>query len=250
MRAVRRLVAHQLSAGWRGWVVVALVIALVGGAVLTAAAGARRTASAYPRFLTVSRASDVLVSPGGSGLGGYDDALGRLPGVAAIAPIVGLNALPAGPGGKLAEQAVVSAPLDGRYGHLLEIPKLLAGRQPAPDRPGEVMVDQIAASELHLRLGSRLALAMMTGALSVSVTGTTEPRVTITPTTRSDSLRMCLVSVVMILFALVLALTALLVVGQVASRQLLAASPDNQTLAALGMTRGQLLAAYEAGAWD
>jgi len=45
------------------------------------------------------------------------------------------------------------------------------------------------------------------------------------------------------LFALVLAVTALLVVGQAASRQLLAASRDNGALAALGMTRGQLLAA-------
>ena len=45
------------------------------------------------------------------------------------------------------------------------------------------------------------------------------------------------------LFALVLAVTALLVVGQAASRQLLAASRDNGALAALGMTRGQLMAA-------
>jgi hypothetical protein len=45
------------------------------------------------------------------------------------------------------------------------------------------------------------------------------------------------------LFALALALAALLIVGQVASRLLLAASRDNGTLAALGMTRTQLLAA-------
>ena len=45
------------------------------------------------------------------------------------------------------------------------------------------------------------------------------------------------------LFALVLALTALLVVGQAASRVLASASADNQALAALGATRGQLTAA-------
>src|SRR6202034_2522338 len=38
------------------------------------------------------------------------------------------------------------------------------------------------------------------------------------------------------------ALTALLIVGQVASRQLLAAARDNPTLAALGLTRRQLAA--------
>ena len=45
------------------------------------------------------------------------------------------------------------------------------------------------------------------------------------------------------LFALALALTALLIVGQVAARTLQAAAQDNGTLAALGMTRRQLFAA-------
>jgi hypothetical protein len=45
------------------------------------------------------------------------------------------------------------------------------------------------------------------------------------------------------IFALVLAVTALLIVGYVASRLLLAASSGYPTLVALGMTRGQLLAA-------
>ena len=98
MRAVLRLAAHELRARWLGWAVLALLAGLAGGAVLTAAAGARRTASAYPRFLQVYRGSDVLFSPAGSGFGGYDDALAKLPGVAAIAPLAGLNALPAGPG--------------------------------------------------------------------------------------------------------------------------------------------------------
>jgi hypothetical protein len=42
------------------------------------------------------KGSDVLVGPAGSG-GGYDNALAGLPDVAAIAPIVGLQALPVGP---------------------------------------------------------------------------------------------------------------------------------------------------------
>jgi FtsX-like permease family len=45
------------------------------------------------------------------------------------------------------------------------------------------------------------------------------------------------------LFALILAVTALVAVGQVALRLLLTASADNGTLVALGMTRSQLLAA-------
>ena len=45
------------------------------------------------------------------------------------------------------------------------------------------------------------------------------------------------------IFALALACTALLIVGQAATRLLLAAGADNPVLAALGMTRGQLVAA-------
>jgi hypothetical protein len=51
------------------------------------------------------------------------------------------------------------------------------------------------------------------------------------------------VAVALALFALALALTALLVVGQVAVRLLSGAAGDNAALAALGMTRRQLLAA-------
>jgi hypothetical protein len=78
----------------------------------------------------------VLFSPAGSGPGGYDDALAKLPGVAAIAPLAGLHALPAGSGGALNEQAVVAAPLDRRYGHLLKVPKLLAGASRCRTIPG------------------------------------------------------------------------------------------------------------------
>jgi len=50
-------------------------------------------------------------------------------------------------------------------------------------------------------------------------------------------------AVALAIFALVLAATALLIVGQAAVRLLVAGSSDNPTLAALGMTRGQLTAA-------
>ena len=94
MFAVALLVAHKLRVGWRGWTGLAVIVALAGGAVLTAAAGASRTDSAYPRFLAQSNASDVLVSPAGNGTTGYDAALGALPGVAATAAVVGINAVP------------------------------------------------------------------------------------------------------------------------------------------------------------
>jgi hypothetical protein len=132
VRAVLLLVAHELRTRWRGWAVLALLVALAGGAVLTAAAGARRTSSAYPRFLRASHASDLLVAPAGTGLNGYDLALARLPGVRRIAPVVGLNVEPVGPGGRLNLAAVTEAPLDVRFGRELDIPRILTGRLPRP----------------------------------------------------------------------------------------------------------------------
>ena len=87
MGAIVAVAAHELRARWRGWVMVALLVAVGGGAVLASAAGARRTSSAYPRFLHASHASDVAVSTAGTGLDGYYQALAKLPGVAAVAPL-------------------------------------------------------------------------------------------------------------------------------------------------------------------
>jgi hypothetical protein len=321
MRAVWRLVAHELSTRWRSWAGLALLAGLAGGVVLAAAAGARRTDTAYPRFLQASRASDVLVSPQGTGFGGYYDALGRLPEVRVVAPLAGLVVAPLGPGGTADLTATVSAAADGRFGHLTEIPKLLAGRLPRPDRPGEIAVDQIGAQRLHLHAGSALAMGAATSQslpkparwrrLSERVVGIFVARGSVIPVTEVDkgpafyastalsrllgpryaafdgayvrlrpgttvaafsrqaqelarrfpgtggpvfvadeSTQAAAVersirpqAVALALFALVLAVTAVLVVGQVAARLLLAASSDNATLAALGMTRAQLTTA-------
>ena len=52
-----------LRRGWRPWLALALLLGVMGGVVLTAAAGARRTDTAYPRLLRWANASDVQVLP-------------------------------------------------------------------------------------------------------------------------------------------------------------------------------------------
>ena len=94
MRAITTVAAHRLRASWRAWAALALLIGLAGGVVMTAAAGARRTENAYPQFLRATAAADVLVGPAGSGVGGFDFAIAKLPGVSQIAPVVGLNCVP------------------------------------------------------------------------------------------------------------------------------------------------------------
>src|SRR6516162_775004 len=68
---------------WPALLSLALLLGLIGGVVLTAAAGARRTDTAYPRLLRWANASQLEIMPGGT-----DPALlaavRRLPQVAAM----------------------------------------------------------------------------------------------------------------------------------------------------------------------
>ena len=305
-----------------------LLVAVAGGAVLTAAAGALRTDSAYPRFLKASKASDVLVAPDGSGLGGYFDALARLPGAAAVAPVAGLDLAPLGHGSAAERISSTMAPVDWRAGQLADVPKVLAGRLPAAGRAGEIAVDQRGAAMMRLQVGSALTMRATpevppAGAapaargparprlLRERVVGIVVTRGSVLPVTEQDKTPLILASpalfhrlgvrymayngafvklrpgtsaelfrqqaqsltrqfpatgghvfvadentqaaaiehairpaaIALALFALVLAFTALLIVGQAATRQLATGSLHNPVLTALGMTRGQLTAA-------
>ncbi len=82
----------EVRARWRALASLALLLGLVGGVVLGAAAGARRTDTAYPRLRAWANASQLSVVPEGTGLNGYYAALARLPQAAAVAPEVLYNA--------------------------------------------------------------------------------------------------------------------------------------------------------------
>jgi len=323
MRAVWRVATGSLRARWRGWALIVALIAIGGGAVLASAAGARRTSSAYPRFLRVSKAADVVVAPGGSGLGGYYRALAKLPGAAEVALGVGLNVQLSGAG---LPGVTTEAPAGGRLWRQMDIPKILAGRLPRPGRPGEVAVDQNGAALLHLHVGSMLAMTAYgnTGPPGAAGSGPGQaPRLTervvgivvtpasVDPATDIDKVPLFLASPALWhrlgaayqaydaayvrlrpgvtaggfgrraqalargfpgtegqiyvgdastqaatvqqavrpealslgVFALILAITTLLITGQAAARQLAASAQDTPALAALGMTRMQLTAA-------
>jgi hypothetical protein len=47
---------------------------------------------------------------------------------------------------------------DGRLGRDVDVPKVLAGRLPAADRPGEIAVDQHGAAMMGLQVGSVLTM--------------------------------------------------------------------------------------------
>jgi len=146
-----------MRARWKAWSVIVLLIGLAGGAVLTTAAGARRTDTAYARYLRASHAADVLISPENIGRHGFYDAVAQLPEVSSIGTVVGLSAFEAKPNGA---QIQLMASTDNRLGHSIERPKIVAGRMARADRPDEVIAERDTAKELGLRVGQHLDLVV------------------------------------------------------------------------------------------
>ena len=147
----------DLRLRWRATLGLVLLLGLIGGVVLTAAAGARRTDTAYPRLLRWSHAASVLVVPNCTGLDGFYRRLARLPQVASIwTGVVYTLALPppALPGSQL--EAVASP--DGALGTSTDRVRVLAGRPFDPADPRAVMVDQELAAAAHVRPGGTLRL--------------------------------------------------------------------------------------------
>jgi putative ABC transport system permease protein len=314
MRAVIYLATHELRARWRGWAVLAALVAFAGGE------------SAYPRFLTASKASDLLVVPYFSGLDGYLGAVALLPDVDDVAMVASLNLRPLGRGGRAARHSLTLVAFDGRLGRDVDVPKVLAGRLPAADRAGEIAVDQRGAAMMGLQVGSVLTMRAvphgpLPGVVAAGrgparllrerVVGIMVTRGSVLPITENDKVPAIVASLALFdrladeyagtngvfvklrpgaspvafgrqaqaltgqfpetggrvlvadkrtqaaavqrairpeaaalgVFALVLGVTALLIIGQAAARLLATASPDTPALAALGLTRRQLMAA-------
>ena len=140
---------------WPALLSLALLLGLIGGVVLTAAAGARRTDTAYPRLLSWANASQVDIVPENTGFTGYYPALARLPHIAAMTTVSIYNVVlsPRNPG----MVSLMSSP-DGAMGVSVDRVKILAGRLYDPKAPGQAMVDQQLASTEHLTPGSTLSL--------------------------------------------------------------------------------------------
>jgi ABC-type lipoprotein release transport system permease subunit len=156
--AVRLRLGSELRSRWKGWLAVALLVGLFAGAVIAAAAGARRTETSYTRFLQVERAPDVLVfsTPSTNETVGTfasltESQLVGLPGVATVG---------AGATVGVAHPAAVNiiAPADTRVGTTLLRRKMLAGRLPRPDRLDEVTVSFVLASAQHVHVGDNFHL--------------------------------------------------------------------------------------------
>ncbi len=141
---------------WRALLGLALLLGLVGGVVLTAAAGAQRTDTAYPRLLSWANATQFDITPKGTGLTGYYTALARLPRIAAFTTeSLYQTSLPS----DLRTVVESESSPDGALGIAVDKVKVLSGALYDPARPGEAMIDPRLASLEHLRPGGTLRLA-------------------------------------------------------------------------------------------
>ena len=183
MATVWLLLRADLRRRWRALLGLALILGLAGGVVITAAAGARRTETAYPRLLGWANAAQatVIVTDASVGkpppgqpqdqfftAGGraseavrrqYFAALGRLPEVASLTLATEYNmGLTAAGGGAPDTSVQVFASPDGSLGVTGDRVKITAGSMFAATATGAAVIDQSLASRLGLKPGGTLRL--------------------------------------------------------------------------------------------
>jgi hypothetical protein len=153
--AVAVLVRADLRRRWRSYLVLAFVVGLIGGVVLTLFAGARRTDTALGRLRasTLEGDASVEVSPA------YFDAIEALPEVAAAAPGSFFFVMPEG---AESDDLLTIASTDGRFGSVVNAALLVDGRPPSADRAHEVLVNTVAARRFGVGPGDRIRLRSLT----------------------------------------------------------------------------------------
>jgi FtsX-like permease family len=147
----------ELRHGWRGLVVIAVLVGLSGGAALAALAAARRTDTAFARMREATHAWDVDVNPNdGTGSQLTIGELRKLPDVARIGKIYGLMMYTSV--AKSVPDAFTFPPIvvaDRNATYTVGRPRMVAGHQPAADDPDGVWIDRTFAQQRHLRVGQR-----------------------------------------------------------------------------------------------
>ncbi|MEY2476052.1 MAG: putative transport system permease protein [Actinomycetota bacterium] len=149
-------VRADLRRRWRALVALAMFVALVGGVVLTAAAGARRTSTAVDRlgrealephtFLDTREADPAKTKR-----------IADLPSVEVAAPVAFTWAFPRDEG-----YYPLLAAMDDQAQRTVAKGLLVAGRRPRPGAADEIVVAEAMAERLKLRAGSSLHLDTFT----------------------------------------------------------------------------------------
>jgi len=140
-----------------GTIAVALLVALAGGVVLAAAAGARRTESAYARMARFTNAADATVGP--NGFGKVDPSqVATLPGVDRVGVVAGFGMADRPKVGLVPLNddyvgAFAVASADGVAGYDIDRMLIVDGRMPLPGRADETVVNEAFARGKGLSVG-------------------------------------------------------------------------------------------------
>lgn len=154
----------ELRARLRSWIAIALLVSLAGGVVIAAAAGARRTETAFDRAAKEIRPNHLTVGSGGDfGFADLDlDRVARLPQVVDAAredyPLFGFAQTDGGRKLSAEELGLLASP-DPRYGVDLDAFEIIDGRRADPTRVEEAVVGETAAERFGLHPGSTVELA-------------------------------------------------------------------------------------------
>lgn len=158
-------VRSELRAHWRAWLALGLAFGLAGGAVSAAAAGARRTRTAYPRFVAAHDGFDVVTG----GLSGEPAKVARAQRAIAALPMVEEFAgtqfisdrflLPSGAQVSFPE-IIVLGDAAGDELVSVNIAKVVSGRMFDANAPDEAVIDLLAAERIGLKVDDRVTVLL------------------------------------------------------------------------------------------
>ena len=163
------LARSELRRRWRSALALVMLVGIIGGVVLAAAAGAHRSATALDRLITYSRSSSAEVDvtdPTAAQL----QAFRRSPEVADMAVLHAYAITPHG-----APNLKSAATIDGRLGKVVDRARLVAGREANPHAVDEVAIGQGLAHQLHVGIGDQLEADSITPGQLVQVTQNQNP---------------------------------------------------------------------------
>ena len=148
MALVGLLLRARVRQRWRSWLSLCVLVALVSGLVLAAAASARRTATAFPRF-EAAHGYDAFVLAGAP-----------LPKMAALPGVVSatlLQSVSAGPPACACSRPVSDSDFnvfEVAPGALSHVVKLVAGRMPDQSDPDQVLASFTLAQDAGVHVGT------------------------------------------------------------------------------------------------
>jgi ABC-type antimicrobial peptide transport system permease subunit len=161
MNAVWMRLRSELRSRFGALVALGLIVGIMGGVVIAAAAGARRTLTAYPRFLAAENALDTVVDISGdtAAISALRRKVLALPQIKASAEVSLAQGYLRLPGSSKPGNVFLITNPDGRFGVSLNRAKILQGRMWNAQASNEIVPSFAVANDLDLHVGETVQMA-------------------------------------------------------------------------------------------